>query len=417
MALAARPQHDIILRPSIPLAATSDVPLVEPVRPPESASNDQDDQKSGVPQEISPEEAAAAAAARKGDPATGEMKDEQKPKPKTEAKTGDDPDKGEDDGIEVDEAAPFWAKKQIAEIRKKASDRVKAIREATKAEVGDDKWNQAWEAANSNVVGRYRDEVAKAQAEARRVTAEREAIAAEKEALAKKVAEIEATGNQEQPKQDPRPSREDFDDPDLYAEALVAWGKRDQQREFEATQAAAKAEADRIAAEEKAVKDKEAADEQEKAIAEENAKIALDWQTKTAAAQEKYGDYDEIVMRAPADGGPTVTEMMAQAMTRTDNGPDVAYFLALNPEESVRIAELKNPLLQYGEIMKLSGRLSAPTARQQARLPRPIKTIDSGRVEPQSPNPDDEDMESYAARRSKELMATRRPFFPNGGLH
>ena len=87
------------------------------------------------------------------------------------------------------------------------------------------------------------------------------------------------------------------------------------------------------------------------------------------------------------------------------------------PEESVRISELQNPILQYGEIMKLSGRLSAPTARQRTRIPPPIKPLDSARNEPTQVNPDDEPMEAYAARRTKEMMATRRPFFPNGGLH
>ena len=331
--------------------------------------------------------------------------------PKAVKKTDETPAE-EDDGIQVDETAPFAFKKQAAEIRRKAAERVRAIRDAVKAEVGDDKWNQAWEAANSNVVGKYRDEVARAQSEARKALAD-------KEAAAKELADLKAAppAPREEAKPDPRPTREDFDDPDLFAEALVAWGKRDQQREFETQQAAQKTEADRIAAAEKAEADTKAAAEQEEALVKENAQIALDWQAKTAAAQEKYGDYDEIVMRSPADGGPTVTDIMAQAMTRTDNGPDVAYWLALNPEESVRISGLQNPILQYGEIMKLSGRLSAPTSRQRTRIPSPIKPIDGGRVEPQAPNPDDESMEAYAARRNKQLVGERRPFFPNGGLH
>jgi len=417
MALAARPQHDIIFNPSIPLAATSDAPLAQIVRPPESASNDQGDQTAGVPKEISPEEAALAAAARKGDPATAELTEDGKEKPVDAKAKPDEGKPDEDDGIQVDENAPFAFKKQVADIRKKSAERVQAIRDAAKAEVGDEKWDKAWEAANANVVGKFRDEVKAAKAEAARVAREKEAVAAEREALAKKIAELEAAGPREEPKADPRPSREDFDDPDQFAEALVEWGKRDQQREFDKRQAAEKAEADRIAAEEKSAADKKAQEEQEALVAEENAKIALEWQAKTAAAQEKYGDYDEIVMRAPADGGPTVTEVMATAMTRTDNGPDVAYWLALNPEESVRIAELQNPILQYGEIMKISGRLSAPTARTRTRIPAPIKPIDGARNEPVQTSPDDEDMDSYYKRRTQATMAERRPFFPNGGLH
>ena len=413
MALAARPQHDIIMRPSIPLAATSDAPLAELVRPPEGASNDPGDQATGVSREISPEAAAVAAAARKGDPATADLTEEggeAGPVKKADETPGE-----EDDGIVVDPAAPFAFKKQAAEIRRKAAERVKAIREVVEAEVGSEKWNQAWAAANSNVVGKYRDEVAKAQAEARRAASEKEAVAAEKEALARKIAELETAGPREEPKVDARPSREDFDDPDLFAEALITWGKRDQQREFEAKQATEKAEAARVAAEAKAVADKEAAEKQEAAVAEENTKIALEWQARTVAAQEKYGDYEETVMRAPADGGPTVTDIMAQAMTRTDNGTDVAYWLALNPEESVKIAELQNPILQFGEIMKISGRLSA--TRQRTRIPPPIKPIDGSRNEPVQIDPDDESMEAYAARRNKVLVGTRRPFFPTGGLH
>lgn len=413
MALAVRPQHDIIMRPSIPLAATSDAPLAEIVRPPESASNDTSDQVTGVSKEISPEDAALASAARKGDPATAELTEDAEGKTKEASETDTD---GED-GIKIDEAAPSWAKKQVADMRKRARQHVATILEVTKAEVGDERWNQAWEVANSNVVQKYREQLSKAQGEAIRVAKEKDAVAAEKEALAKKIAELETSGPREEPKADLRPAREDFDDPDLFAEALISWGKRDQQREFEAKQATEKAEADRIAAEAKTVADKEEADKAEAALTEENARIALDWQAKTVAAQEKYGDYQEIVMRAPADGGPTVTDIMAQAMTRTDNGPDVAYWLALNPEESVRIAELQNPILQFGEIMKLSGRLSAPTARQRPRIPPPIRPIDASRNEPAAPDPDDETMESYAARRNKQLLGERRPFFPNGGLH
>lgn len=418
MALAARPQHDIIMRPSIPLAATSDAPLAETVRPPESASNDQTDQASGVPQEISPEDAALAAAARKGDPETGEIQEQEpaggdkptKPTKKADEATPTDQqtEGDEEDGLAIEETAPAWAKKQVADIRKRARDRVAAIRAATQAEVGDAKWNEAWEAANSNVSQKYREEVAKAQAEGRRVTKEKEALAA-------KLAELEANPPQpkEAPAADPRPTREGFDDPDLFAEALVAWGKRETTREFEASaaaEAAVKAETDRVA---KEAADQAAAEKAEAEVAEENAKIALEWQARVAAAEERYGDYNEIVMRAPADGGPTVTEVMAAALTKTDNGPDVAYWLAMHPDESVRIAGLQNQILQYGEIMKLSGRLSAPASRP--RIPKPIKPIDGNRNEPTQTNPDDEDMDAYFARRSPSMQKERRPFFPNGG--
>lgn len=415
MALAARPQHDIILRPSIPLAATSDEPVADVVRPPMSASADPVDQAAGVPKEISPEEAAQQIAARKGDPATAEIKEPDAEADKTEKtaqpdKTVKQPeaDQEDDDELAIEEAAPGWAKKQVADIRKRAREKVAAIRAATQAEVGDEKWNEAWEAANANVTQKYREQLQTARAAERRAAQEKEALASEIEALKATQPVV-----QEQPVVDPRPNRDDFDDFEVYADALVEWGKRDQKRVNDAEQAAQRAEADRLAAAEKAQTDKEAKEAEEKALNEENARISLDWQTKVAAAEEKYGDYNEVVMRSPEEGGPTVTPIMAQAMTRTDNGPDVAYFLANNPEESLRIAELQNPILQYGEIMKISGRLSAPQARQRARIPNPIKPIEATRNDPVQPNPDDEDMEAYAARRLPQLRRERHPFFPN----
>lgn len=420
MALVARPQHDIILRPSIPLAATSDQPVAEVVRPPEAASNNTDDQSTGVAKEISPQEAAELAAARQGDPTTAEIQEQDppagdKPKPATkkadEATPNQQTEGDEEDGLAIDETAPAWAKKQVSDIRKRARDRVAAIRAATQAEVGDAKWNEAWEAANSNVSQKYREEVAKAQAEGRRITKE-------KAELEKKLAEVEtARKPPEEAKPDPRPQRDQFDDPDQYDDALIAWGERETERKFASRQADEQAAAAKVAADKKTQEEADAKAEQDRLLTEENAKIAIDWQTKVSAAQEKYGDYDEIVMRAPADGGPEVTQMMAEALTRTENGPDVAYWLALNTDESLRIAQLANPLLQFGEIMKLSGRLSAAAAPRRTQLPPPIKPIANARPEPVAPDPDDESMESYAARRTKELVGTRHPFFPNGGLH
>ena len=416
MALVARPQHDIIFRPSIPLAATSDQPLAEVVRPPESASNNTDDQSSGVAREISPEQAAELAAARKGDPATAEIDEPVEGKPAA-AKTKPEAQQEEDDGINVDENDPalkgFFPKKQIAEIRKKAQARVEAIRAAAQAEVGDEKWQKAWEAANAQVVGKYRDEVAKAQADARRA-------AAEKEAIEKRVADLEAARTkpaEQEAKPDLRPQRDQFDDPDAYEEALIGWGERETERKFAARQGEEQAAAAKLEADKKAQEEADAKAEQDRLLTEENAALALDWQTKVAAAQEKYGDYDEIVMRSPADGGPQVTPIMAEALTRTENGPDVAYWLALNTDESLRIAKMANPIIQFGEIMKLSGRLSAAAAPRRAQLPPPIKPIASARPEPVAPDPDDEDMNSYHARRTKELVGKRHPFFPNGGLH
>lgn len=388
---------DIIERQSIPLAATSDQPVADVPAPPLNASGNAEDLARGVPREITPEEQAVAAAARKGDPETGEIteadaKPPAKAKPEIEApgdKTvdGEDPTDGEEDPDQVDPTKlPNYANKEIARIRKASRDRIAAATaEATKTAADAAETKAALEKARQDLAD-----------------------------LRAKAGITEETDTPAQP--EPKPARDQFDDPDAYDEALEAWTDKEAERKAAVKLAERELEAQKARDDAEAAKQAEA--DEVARVAREVELQALDdaWNASvTTAKAEKYPDWDEVVMKSDTDGGPMVTDVMGAIMVQQPNGTDIAYYLAVNVDESKRIAAIANPFLQAAEIGKLSQQLSQPARGRQR--PRPITPVDESRSAAENSSPDDEDMDSYYARRSVELKPNRQPFFPQGGIH
>ena len=84
---------------------------------------------------------------------------------------------------------------------------------------------------------------------------------------------------------------------------------------------------------------------------------------------ETYPDFNEVARKLPADGGPTITAPMLEAMTEADNPVDIAYWLGQNVGESRRIASM-TPLAAAREI----GKLEAGLMGKGKPLPQKIKT-------------------------------------------
>ena len=406
MALAATRAPDIINRQSIPLSATSDQPVDDVPRPPVSASNDPADLQTGIPKEITAAELALAEAARKGDPATADLKEaDPAKKPDAEAaKTDDEPLKVDqpDPDDAVDPKLPNWAQKQILAEKKKAREYRAAVEAAAKTKMGSPEWEAAIAMARDQVIQKEREAVKTAgkkqyDAEQALVTAR-----AELEAIKAKGGVVE-----DKPAEDPRPTRDQFDDPDLYDNALTEWGEREGERKIAAKAAAATIEADRVAQE-------EAAREAHEAQAAEVARVKETWDTKVAEAKTRYDDFEEVVTKKHEDGGPLVTDAMTAAVMMVENGPDVAYHLGINVDESKRIAELPTPARQLIEIGRLAERLANPPRR--ARPAAPIEPIDGTGNEADT-SEREPSMEEYAAKRMPQLQAQRRPFYPPSQIH
>ena len=382
MALAARLRGpDIILRTAPPLSATTDEPLAPVAGPPVSASNHPDDQANGIAPEMSPQEQAAARAAKVGpaeaeepaEPAATEAEPAKKPAEPAD-KTAKEPDADPDDetpkkifinGKEVD--VPHWFVRET----KKSRDRQRAA-EAT---------------------------AAAAQAEAK-ATADRLA------ALEAELAEARAKPAQpetkvEQPT-DPRPTRDTFDDPDAYDEALASWAEREGARKVEAKIAQDAAEAKRQA-------DEAAAEAARTAREAAVVKLNEQWAQREAAAKEKYLDYDDV---AKGDGH-VVSEAMAVTIMVAPNGPDIAYWLGNNPEESARIAKLPTAAEQMFEIGRIAQRLETPT-RGRPRRENPIEPLQGSRADAGEEG-EEPSMDEVANRVNKRYAKEYRPFLQASG--
>ena len=113
--------------------------------------------------------------------------------------------------------------------------------------------------------------------------------------------------------------------------------------------------------------------------------IARSWQEKTAKADSKYDDFDEVV------GDLQPNTPFTRAIMEADNGEEIAYYLGKNPKEAARIVAL-NPIAQAREIGKLEAKLLAEptTPKTPSKAPAPIKPV-GGKSGASSEAPSDSD--------------------------
>ena len=135
------------------------------------------------------------------------------------------------------------------------------------------------------------------------------------------------------------PSIENFDSTDAYAEAL----------------AVKKAE-ELIAA-----RDRQA----------HQAQVVEAYSEREEKARDKYDDFEDVVYNPKL----RITDVMAESIQSSDNGPDLAYWLGSNPKEAERIARL-SPILQAKEIGKIEVRLADnPPVKKSTSAPTPISPV------------------------------------------
>lgn len=254
-----------------------------------------------------------------------------------------------------------------------------------------------------------------------------EAIAVIKQVAIKPV---DAPAPPSPPAEDPRPQRAQFDDPDVYDEALITWSSRQAAR-LTATETEARI-AERVARE----REDAARTEAERRAREENTAIATAWQERSAKFAEEHPDFQERVME---NASLPISTPMADAIGKFDNGPAVAYHLAEHPEEAARIAGLVIPGAvfpatgpdgkpwaqagqpvpdaprQYMEMGRLAAQLTASPVERAAPLPRPPRPVNpngGSRARTLEDVGNEGSTEEYAALRMPQLQAARRPFMP-----
>lgn len=96
---------------------------------------------------------------------------------------------------------------------------------------------------------------------------------------------------------------------------------------------------------------------------------------KEEDARTRYDDFEQVAYNPNLP----VTDVMAQTIQSSDNGPDVIYWLGSNPKEAGRIAALP-PILQAREIGRIEAKLAAsPPVKKTSNAPSPIAPLASSR--------------------------------------
>jgi hypothetical protein len=92
---------------------------------------------------------------------------------------------------------------------------------------------------------------------------------------------------------------------------------------------------------------------------------------KEEVARDKYEDFEQVAYNPKLP----ITDVMAQTIQASDNGPDIAYYLGTNPKEAARISRLV-PLLQAKEIGRLEAKVaSEPVTKRTSSAPAPISPV------------------------------------------
>jgi hypothetical protein len=87
----------------------------------------------------------------------------------------------------------------------------------------------------------------------------------------------------------------------------------------------------------------------------QQAKAGETWKQRVAAATEAYPDYDEVMTGAASL---PISQVMHEAIIDSELGPQLAYYLATNPDEAARIQAL-SPNAGAREMGKIEAKLAA----------------------------------------------------------
>lgn len=162
---------------------------------------------------------------------------------------------------------------------------------------------------------------------------------------------------------DPEPQEKDFTDFIAYTKAQARWEARQELRK--------------------------AKEEESKQAEESQLKDILDsYGEKVIEARSRYEDWSEVVEKSELE----IPQTAVMAIYEMDNGPDVTYFLASNPEVVDELREMtKIGAIRAVEKISLALAEEAPknevetekkeeekTAKLQSKAPAPIRPISSG---------------------------------------
>ena len=178
-----------------------------------------------------------------------------------------------------------------------------------------------------------------------KISRQRDEAKSRADALEARLREVEAKANPQTIAQtanaEDKPQASQFNDAFEYAEALAEWSA------------------------EKALKDRDIADQQRKAEEERN-KVAESWNKKVSKAKEAIPDFNKVVSKSSV----VVSDAIRDAILESDVGPQILYHLASNDDFAQSIASM--PAIKA---LKEIGRLEARYEGEQEKPEKKAKTV------------------------------------------
>jgi hypothetical protein len=128
------------------------------------------------------------------------------------------------------------------------------------------------------------------------------------------------------------------------------------------------------------------------------------FQARVDGFKERAPDWDQVARNPNLP----VTQVMADAITDSNLGPQVSYWLGQNPHEAARIASLP-PIRQVAEIGQLEARLgSGQVAPTTTSAPTPSRSVSSSTSAPSEPDLGDPGMSNEEYRRRRMSQRSSR---------
>ena len=178
-----------------------------------------------------------------------------------------------------------------------------------------------------------------------KISRQRDEAKSRADALEARLREVEAKANPQTIAQtanaEDKPQASQFNDAFEYAEALAEWSA------------------------EKALKDRDIADQQRKAEEERN-KVAESWNKKVSKAKEAIPDFNKVVSKSSV----VVSDAIRDAILESDVGPQILYHLASDDDFAQSIASM--PAIKA---LKEIGRLEARYEGEQEKPEKKAKTV------------------------------------------
>jgi hypothetical protein len=123
------------------------------------------------------------------------------------------------------------------------------------------------------------------------------------------------------------------------------------------------------------------------------------WGERIQAFRERAPDFEQVALNQ----GLPLSEAMAEMIKESDFGPEIAYWLGKNPQDSARIAALP-PTRAAVEIGRLEARFMQPAAPRFTQAPAPVKTVSSGNAAA-TKSPQDMTFAEYEAMRMAQMQS------------